>query len=58
MVGMAVSEINTTMSEEFDRLRWSVFEDISKMQVADDSASITPNVLPFLDHHVASESAT
>jgi hypothetical protein len=26
---MGFSEIDTSMSEEFNRLRWSVFEDIS-----------------------------
>lgn len=52
--GMACSEIDTTMSEEFDRLRWSVFEDISRIQVADDSESIEP----FLGDPIASEPAT
>jgi hypothetical protein len=56
--GMAFSEIDTNMSEEFDRLRWSVFEDISKIQVADDSESIEPELSPFLGHPVASEPAT
>lgn len=57
-VGMTVSEIYTTMSEEFDRLHRSVFEDISRIQVADDPTSITRNLLPFLHHQIASESAT
>ncbi|CAG5179354.1 uncharacterized protein ALTATR162_LOCUS9179 [Alternaria atra] len=56
--GKAFSEINTTMSEEFDRLRWFIFEDTSKVQVADDSESIEPELSPFLGHPIASKSAT
>jgi hypothetical protein len=55
---MGFSEFDTTMSEEFLRLRWSVFEDISQIQVADNLDSLTPNLSPFLGHLIASEPAT
>jgi hypothetical protein len=58
MAGMAVSEIDTAMSDEFDRLQWSVFDDISKIQVANNSTSLTPDLLPFVGHPIASEAAT
>jgi hypothetical protein len=55
---MGFSEIDTSMSEEFNRLRWSVFEDISRIQVADDPDSLSPNLSPFLGHLIASKTAT
>ncbi|PVI07268.1 hypothetical protein DM02DRAFT_357741 [Periconia macrospinosa] len=55
---MAFSEINTAMSEEFNRLRRSVFEDISKIQVEDDADSTDPDLSPFSGHPIASEPAT
>ncbi|KAH7074588.1 hypothetical protein BKA63DRAFT_513299 [Paraphoma chrysanthemicola] len=56
--GMAFSEVDTAMSEEFDRLRWSVFEDLSTIQVANESESIEPELSSFLGHPIASEPAT
>lgn len=50
----AFSEIDTDMSDEFDRLRWSVFEDISKIQVADDSEGLGSEQSPFLGQSIAS----
>jgi hypothetical protein len=58
MADMAVSGNRTAMSEEFNRLRWSVFEDITKIQVANDPDGITPHLLPFLGHPIASEAAS
>jgi hypothetical protein len=55
---MGFSEIDTSTSDEFNRLRWSVFEDILQIQVADDPYSLTPNLSPFLGHPIALEAAT
>lgn len=52
---MGFSELDTSMNEEFSRLRWSVFDDISQIQVADDPDSLTPNLSPFLGHPIASK---
>jgi hypothetical protein len=58
ITGMAFSEISTNLSEDFDRLRWPVFEDISEIRVADDSTSIEPELSPFSGYPIASVPAT
>jgi hypothetical protein len=55
---MGFSEMDTSMSEEFNRLRWSIFEDISQIQITNDPDSLTPNLSPFRGHPIASEAAT
>lgn len=51
--------IKTTINRDaFWRLRWSIFEDTSKIQVMDDPESPNPSLLPFLGHPVAAEPAT
>jgi hypothetical protein len=52
-------EEEITLSDEFDRLRWSVFKDISNIQVYEDpSKKRTSKLLPFLGHPIAGKSAT
>jgi hypothetical protein len=52
-------EEEITLSDEFDRLRWSVFEDISNIQVYEDpSKKRTSKLSPFLGHPIAGKSAT
>jgi hypothetical protein len=52
------SEVATDLNEEFYRLRWSVFEELSEIRVADDPDSIAPELSPFLGHPIALEAAT
>jgi hypothetical protein len=55
---MASSETYNDMSDEFGRLRWSIFDDVSKIRVEDDPDNIDTELLPFWDHAVASKAAT
>ncbi|USP81872.1 hypothetical protein yc1106_09146 [Curvularia clavata] len=47
-----------SMNKAFSRLRWSIFEDISSIQVMDDPQSPNPNLSPFWGHAIATEPAT
>lgn len=47
--------INTTA---FARLRWSIFDDMSDVQVMDDPNSLTTTLSSFSDHPIAKEHAT
>jgi hypothetical protein len=53
----APNAINS-MSEAFNRLRWSVFEDISTILVAPTSEDSGAAWLPFLNHPIAAEPAS
>jgi hypothetical protein len=55
---MASSEVYNDMSDEFGRLRWSIFDDVSEIRVEDDPDSIDTELLPFWDHAIASKAAT
>ncbi|KAF1839656.1 hypothetical protein BDW02DRAFT_486452 [Decorospora gaudefroyi] len=46
------------MSDAFERLRWSIFEDVSSIRVVDNLQSPTPNLSPFVGHAIATESAS
>lgn len=52
------SSVETSMSEAFDRLRWSVFEEVSKILVADDTERPNPELSPFVSHPIATEAAS
>lgn len=53
-----VPDNDTSMSHAFDRLRWSIFEGLSKILVADDPKSPGPSLLPFIGHPIAAKAAT
>jgi len=46
------------LNEAFERLRWSVFEDISNILVLDEPRTQKPDLLPFEGHAIASEPAS
>ncbi|KAI4676696.1 uncharacterized protein J4E84_009531 [Alternaria hordeiaustralica] len=46
------------LNEAFERLRWSVFEDISNILVLDEPRTQKPDLLPFEGHPIASEPAS
>jgi hypothetical protein len=57
--GTIVYDEVTTLSDDFDRLRWSVFDDVSKIQVYEDlSNKRTSKLSPFHSHPIAKSSAT
>lgn len=55
---MEFGTVDTVMNPAFDRLRWSVFEDVSNTRVVEDLDSPHPELFPFLDHQIAGEPAT
>jgi len=46
------------LNDAFERLRWSVFEDISNILVLDEPKTQKPDLLPFEGHVIASEPAS
>jgi hypothetical protein len=50
--------VETTLSEAFNRLRWSVFDHPSKIQVHQDLSRHSPDLLPFHNHPIAGQPAT
>jgi hypothetical protein len=50
--------VETTLSEGFARLHWSVFEDISKVQVHTDVCRQSSELSPFHGHAIAKQPAT
>ena len=64
---MATESLNNTvnndrraipMNDAFDRLRWSIFEDISNILVRDGPKTLNPDLSPFMGHAIATEPAS
>lgn len=55
---MDFGTVETAMSDAFNRIRWSVFEEVSSICVVDDPNSLTPRLSPFLGHPIAAEAAS
>jgi len=46
------------LNDAFERLRWSIFEDVSKILVLDEPETRNPGLSPFEGHTIAAESAS
>ena len=54
---MEPDSVEIAVAEVFDLLRWSVFEDASKIFVADDAERPNPDLSPFVGHGIAEKAA-
>jgi hypothetical protein len=55
---MEFGSVNTAINNNFYRLRWSVFEEVSNIRIVEDLDSPNPELLPFLGHRIRGELAT
>jgi hypothetical protein len=46
------------LNDAFERLRWSIFEDVSRILVLDEPESRSPGLSPFEGHTIAAEPAS
>jgi hypothetical protein len=56
---MSTTNVTTAMSDAFARIRWSVFEDISKIRIdRDDEENSHAELEPFIGHPIGAEAAS